>query len=71
MSALIIFGLIYAVAATAVFIAFINRGTQDITVEDFVLTIVVSVFAPVAIWVFLVSLYEKNKNTVIIKRKSK
>jgi hypothetical protein len=68
MSALMVFGLIYAVAAITVFIAFINRSTQDITVEDVTLAIVASVFAPVAIWVFLVSLYEKNKNTVIIKR---
>ena len=64
-----VFGLIYAAAAIVVFIACINRDTQDITVEDFTLTIVASIFAPVAIWVFLVSLYEKNKNTVIIKRK--
>ena len=63
-----VFVLIYAAAAITVFIAVINRSTQDITIGDFVVAIIASIFAPVAIWVFLVLLYEKNKNTVIIKR---
>lgn len=63
-----VFGLIYAAAAITVFVAVINRSTQDITVGDFMVAIVASIFAPVAIWVLLVLFYEKNKNTVIIKR---
>jgi hypothetical protein len=69
MTILIILFLIWLITAILVFIYGVKRNQNDITLDDLVTIIIMSILGPIVILLILGQIYKKYENVVIIKRK--